>query len=73
MTDVRLEEAPWLGALERVADDFAVRALASAASRDRARPGTGAQHLHAHSATLWRQAEQHLRALLRDLSSAGDP
>ena len=49
------------------ADDFAERARMQEACRDRARPGTGVFHQHAHSATLWRQAEQRLRAQVREL------
>ncbi len=54
-------------ALRSAADDFAARALAQEASRDRARPGTGVHHMHAHSATLWRQAEVSIRSRIREL------
>jgi hypothetical protein len=56
-----------ISALMCVADDFAARALAQEASRDRARPGTGVHHLHAHSATLWRQAEGSIRSRIAEL------
>lgn len=49
------------------ADDFARRAQAQEARRDRARPGTAAHHQHAHSATLWRLAEKTLRARIDEL------
>lgn len=49
------------------ADDFAQRALVQEMSRDRSRPGTGPHHQHAHSATLWRLAEQRLRTRIREL------
>ena len=52
------------------ADDFAARALAQEARRDGARPGTGAHHQFAHSATLWRAAEQSLRARIEELELA---
>ena len=62
-----------LGALMGAADDFAARAQAQEVYRDRARPGTGVHHLHAHSATLWRQAETSLRTRIAELQheSAG--
>ena len=53
--------------LVAAAEDFAVRARAEEARRDRARPGTGVFHQHAHSATLWRQAEVRLRTQVREL------
>ena len=43
------------------ADEFAERAQLQETCRDRSRPGTGSHHQHAHSATLWRVAEQRLR------------
>jgi hypothetical protein len=67
MTGVQVETAPWVGVLGSIADDFAGRALAQELFRDRARPGTGVHHLHAHSATLWRQAESSLRARIEEL------
>src|SRR5688500_10379213 len=42
------------------ADEFAERAQLQETCRDRSRPGTGSHHQHAHSATLWRLAEQRL-------------
>lgn len=51
------------------ADDFAARAQVQEACRDRSRPGTGRQHQHAHSATLWRLAERELRTRIRELES----
>ena len=53
--------------LQQAADEFAERALAQEALRDRARPGTGPHHQHAHSATLWRMAERTLRARIEQL------
>ena len=67
MTGVQVERAPWVSVLGSIADDFAARALAQELCRDRARPGTGVHHLHAHSATLWRQAESSLRAQIEQL------
>ena len=52
------------------ADEFAARALLQEACRDRARPGTGVHHQHAHSATLWRLAEGCLRARIEQLELA---
>lgn len=49
------------------AEDFAERARLQEACRDRARPGTGVFHQHAHSATLWRQAEERLRTQVHEL------
>jgi hypothetical protein len=49
------------------ADEFAERAQLQEACRDRSRPGTGSHHQHAHSATLWRQAEQRLRTRILEL------
>ncbi|MDZ5661269.1 hypothetical protein HN031_06745 [Nocardioides sp. zg-1308] len=68
MTAVRVDErGSVLSALVCAADDFAARAESQEARRDRARPGTGVHHLHAHSATLWRQAEGDLRARIAEL------
>lgn len=53
--------------LIEAADEFAKRALIQEASRDRSRPGTSLHHQHAHSATLWRLAEQRLRTRIREL------
>ncbi len=49
------------------ADEFAERAQLQETCRDRSRPGTGSHHQHAHSATLWRLAEQRLRARILEL------
>jgi hypothetical protein len=59
--------------LVTAADDFAQHAQQQETCRDRARPGTGVFHQHAHSATLWRQAEERLRSQARELelSSGG--
>ena len=54
--------------LIEAADEFAERALIQETSRDRSRPGTGLHHQHAHSATLWRLAEQKLRTRVNELS-----
>ena len=59
-----------VGVLVAAADDFAARALAQEERRDRAQPGTGGHHLHAHSATLWRLAEGCLRARIEQLELA---
>ena len=69
MTEVTVERASVTIELLIVADDFAARAQAQETCRDRARPGTGVHHLHAHSATLWRQAENSLRARIHALES----
>ncbi|PKH44288.1 hypothetical protein SAMN05192575_102331 [Nocardioides alpinus] len=53
--------------LVAAADDFAQSARLQEACRDRSRPGTGVFHQHAHSATLWRQAEERLRTQVRAL------
>ena len=53
--------------LQQAADDFAERAAAQETLRDRARPGTGPHHQHAHSATLWRLAERTLRTRIEQL------
>ena len=67
------QQASAISQLGAAADDFAERARLAEAHRDRARPGTGVFHQHAHSATLWRQAEQRLRGQVRELelSSGG--
>jgi hypothetical protein len=70
MTEVSVEPATVFSALGGVADDFAARAQAQETCRDRARPGTGVHHLHAHSATLWRLAETSLRARIHELEIA---
>lgn len=62
-----------IGALSEAADDFAVRAQLQEACRDRAQPGTGRHHHHAHSATLWRLAEQSLRARISELQPPSAP
>jgi hypothetical protein len=68
MTAVGIDQrAAVLGALAGAADDFAARARVQEAFRDRARPGTGVHHMHAHSATLWRQAEGSLRSRIAEL------
>jgi hypothetical protein len=59
--------------LTLAADDFAARALLQEACRDRARPGTGVHHQHAHSATLWRLAEGCLRARIQQLELGEAP
>ncbi|MDR7251677.1 hypothetical protein J2X46_000649 [Nocardioides sp. BE266] len=64
---MQVDGSPAISALSSVADDFAARAQAQEVSRDRARPGTAVHHLHAHSATLWRQAERSLRARIEEL------
>ena len=53
--------------LMSAAEEFAARAQLQESCRDRSRPGTGSHHLHAHSATLWRQAEQGLRTRILEL------
>ena len=58
--------------LVAAADDFARRAQLQDVSRDRARPGTGQFHQHAHSATLWRLAEARLRTQARQLELSSD-
>jgi hypothetical protein len=70
MTAVTLDEAATvIRELGRAADAFALRAGEQEACRDRARPGSAVQHRHAHSATLWRQAEQSLRARIGELAA----
>ena len=56
-----------IDALISAADEFAERAQLQETCRDRSRPGTGSHHQHAHSATLWRQAEQRLRTRILEL------
>jgi len=53
--------------LMAAADEFAQRAELQETCRDRSRPGTGSHHQHAHSATLWRLAEQRLRTRILEL------
>ena len=60
-----------VGVLAAAADDFAARASAQECRRDQARPGTSGHHLHAHSATLWRQAETVLRSRIDELQLDG--
>jgi len=68
MTGLTIDEpTAAISELMRAADDFAERALMQETCRDRARPGTGLHHQHAHSATLWRLAEQRLRSRIREL------
>ena len=59
--------------LMAAADDFAERARVQEARRDLARPGTVVFHQYAHSATLWRAAEDRLRGQVRafELGAAG--
>ncbi|MEO5664340.1 MAG: hypothetical protein ABIR39_13750 [Nocardioides sp.] len=67
MTGVTGERASVISEFVGIADDFAARAQVQEARRDRARPGTGVHHLHAHSATLWRLAESSLRVRIQEL------
>ena len=67
MAEMQLEGSPWISTLSSVADDFAARALAHEVCRDRARPGTAVHQHHAHSATLWRQAESSVRTRMSEL------
>jgi hypothetical protein len=67
---VTIDGASVIGELRLAADEFAARALVQEGFRDRARPGTGVQHHHAHSATLWRLAERCLRARIEELELA---
>ena len=67
MTGGTVERSAAISELLCAADAFAERARAQEARRDRARPGTAAHHQHAHSATLWRVAEQTLRARIGEL------
>jgi hypothetical protein len=70
MTTFALKEtATVIRELALAADAFAVRAREQEACRDRARPGTAVQHRHAHSATLWRLAEQSLRTRVEELEA----
>lgn len=61
------EQRVAISQLIEAADEFADRALLQEAARDRSRPGTALHHQHAHSATLWRLAEQRLRTRIREL------
>ena len=65
-----VEQPSVLIELQGAADDFAARARMQETLRDRAMPGTGVHHLHAHSATLWRLAESSLRARIHELETA---
>ena len=68
MTAVTADQRPSaISELMAAADDFAERARLQEARRDLARPGTGVFHQHAHSATLWRLAEERLRTQVREL------
>lgn len=74
MTEVTVDgRTVAIGVLTEAADDFAVRAQLQEACRDRAQPGTGRHHQHAHSATLWRQAEQSLRDRISQLEAPPAP
>ena len=73
MSRLRIDErGAAIDALMSAADEFAERAQLQETCRDRSRPGTGSHHQYAHSATLWRQAEQRLRTriLALELTSA---
>ena len=61
------ERGAAIDALRSAADEFAERAQLQETCRDRSRPGTGSHHQHAHSATLWRHAEQRLRTRILEL------
>ena len=61
------ERAAAISELMGAADLFAARALLQETCRDRSRPGTVLHHQYAHSATLWRLAEQSLRTRIREL------
>lgn len=67
MTGVTVERTSAISELRDVADEFSARAQMQETCRDRVRPGTGVHHLHAHSATLWRLAENSLRARIQEL------
>ena len=68
MTAVVAGEQLWaISELMAAAVDFAERARVQEARRDLARPGTAMFHQHAHSATLWRSAENRLRGQVRAL------
>jgi hypothetical protein len=68
MTAVVAGEQLWaISELMAAAVDFAERARVQEARRDLARPGTAIFHQHAHSATLWRSAENRLRGQVRAL------
>ena len=74
MTAFALDEtATVIRELALVADAFALRAQEQEACRDRAQPGSAVQHRHAHSATLWRQAENSLRVRIGQLATAPAP
>ncbi len=74
MTDVTVDwRTVAIDALSGAADDFAVRAQLQEACRDRAQPGTGRHHHYAHSATLWRLAEQSVRARISELETPSAP
>lgn len=62
------EAATVIRELALAADAFALRAQEQEASRDRAQPGTAVQNRHAHSATLWREAEKSLRVRIGELA-----
>ena len=72
MAGLTLHERTAISELLDAADDFAARAEVQETSRDRARPGTGSHHQHAHSATLWRSAERTLRARIHELQLASE-
>ena len=67
MTGEADERTTAISVLMDAAEEFAQRALAQELSRDRARPGTGPHHQHAHSATLWRLAERTIRTRIHEL------
>jgi hypothetical protein len=73
MTAVRAGEHWAFSELMAAADDFAERARVQETRRDLARPGTVVFHQYAHSATLWRAAEDRLRGQVRalELGAAG--
>ena len=73
MTAVTADQRPSaISELMAAADDFAERARLQEARRDQSRPGTGVFHQHAHSATLWRLAEERLRTQVRALELRSD-
>lgn len=68
MTAVGAGDQLWaISQLMAAAVDFAERARVQEARRDLALPGTVVFHQHAHSATLWRSAEDRLRGQVRAL------
>ncbi|QIK76113.1 hypothetical protein [Nocardioides piscis] len=72
MTAVSIESRTVaLSELIEAADWFAERARLQELRRDEARPGTGPHHLHAHSATIWRQAERQIRDRILALAGPG--